>query len=136
MNNNYKIFGLIVSLMRGDNPPKISKNFSENVMQKISLAKEPSYLYKLRYLFTVIVEDSNNLLDIKHNNFLKIAASVFFAVITAYSLISFERSETNVVSVDIIEDTNDNSQLIKRVNDKPACVKAEKSTEKNNESCK
>ena len=116
MNNNYKIFGLIISLMRNDNPPQISKDFSENVMLKISSTKKPS--------------DSN------YSNFLKVAASVFFAVITAYSLISFERSETNVVSVDIIEDTNDNSQLIKRVNDKPACVKTEKSTEKNNESCK
>ena len=37
MNNNYKIFGLIVSLMRNDNPPEISKDFSENVMQKILL---------------------------------------------------------------------------------------------------
>ena len=116
MNNNYKIFGLIVSLMRNDNPPEISKDFSEDVMQKILLNKKPE--------------------DTKYNNFLKVAASVFFAVITAYSLISFERSETNVVSVDIIEDTTDNSQLIKRVNDKPACVKTEKSTEKNNESCK
>ena len=116
MNNNYKIFGLIISLMRNDNPPQISKDFSENVMLKISSTKKPS--------------DSN------YSNFLKVAASVFFAVITAYSLISFEQSETNVVSVDIIEDINDNNKLIKRVKDNSACVKTEKSNEEINDSCK
>ena len=45
MNNNYKIFGLITSLLRSDNPPKISKNFSENVMKDISSNKIPSYTY-------------------------------------------------------------------------------------------
>ena len=116
MNNNYKIFGLIVSLMRNDNPPEISKDFSENVMRKISSTKKS--------------------LDSHYNNFLKIAASVFFAVITAYSLISFEQSETNVVSVDIIEDTNDNNELIRRVKDNSDCVKTEKSIEEINDNCK
>ena len=116
MNNNYKIFGLIVSLMRNDNPPEISKDFSENVMQKILLNKKPE--------------------DTKYNNFLKVAASVFFAVITAYSLISFERSETNVVSADIIEDKTDNSELIKRVKDDSDCITIENSSEEKNDSCK
>ena len=116
MNNNYKIFGLIVSLMRNDNPPEISKDFSENVMQKILLNKKPE--------------------DTKYNNFLKVAASVFFAVITAYSLISFERSETNVVSVDIIKDKTDNNELIKRVKDDSACIEIENSIEGKNDSCK
>ena len=116
MNNNYKIFGLIVSLTRNDNPPEISKNFSENVMRKISLSKKP--------------------LDSHYNNFLKIAASVFFAVITAYSLISFEQSETNVVSVDIIENINDNNKLIKPVKDNSVCDKTEKNIEKINDNCK
>ena len=116
MNNNYKIFGLIVSLMRNDNPPEISKDFSENVMRKILSTKKS--------------------LDSHYNNFLKIAASVFFAVITAYSLISFEQSETNVVSVDIIENTNDNNELIRRVKDNSDCVKTEKSIEEINDNCK
>ena len=116
MNNNYKIFGLIISLMRNDNPHKISKDFSENVMRKISLKIKPQHSY--------------------YNNFLKIAASVFFAVITAYSLISYEQSETNVVSVDIIQNTNDNNELIKRVKDNSACVKTENSIEEINDSCK
>ena len=116
MNNNYKIFGLIVSLMRNDNPPRISKDFSKNVMQKIPLNKKYT--------------------DTKFNNFLKVAASVFFAVITAYSLISFERSETNVVSVDIIDDNVDNSELIKRVQDNSACDDVNKTSRDNNDSCK
>ena len=116
MNNNYKIFGLITSLLRSDNPPKITKNFSEHVMTKISSNKISSYT--------------------NYNNYLNIAASVFFAVITAYSLISYDRLETNVVSVDKIQDTLDNNGLIRRVIDNSDCDYDKKNNEENNESCK
>ena len=117
MNNNYKIFGLITSLLRSDNPPKITKNFSEHVMSKISSNKISSYT--------------------NYNNYLNIAASVFFAVITAYSLISYDRLETNVVSVDKIQDTIDNNNgLIRRVIDDSDCDYDKKNNEENNESCK
>jgi len=116
MNNNYKIFGLITSLLRSDNPPKITKNFSEHVMTKISSNKISSYT--------------------NCNNYLNIAASVFFAVITAYSLISYDRLETNVVSVDKIQDTIDNNGLIRRVIDDSDCDYDKKNNEENNESCK
>ena len=116
MNNNYKIFGLITSLLRRDNPPKITKNFSEHVMTKISSNKISSYT--------------------NYNNYLNIAASVFFAVITAYSLISYDRLETNVVSVDKIQDTIDNNELIRRVIDDSDCDYDKKNNEENNESCK
>ena len=116
MNNNYKIFGLITSLLRRDNPPKITKNFSEHVMTKISSNKISSYT--------------------NYNNYLNIAASVFFAVITAYSLISYDRFETNVVSVDKIQDTVDNNGLIRRVIDNSDCDYDKKNNEENNESCK
>ena len=116
MNNNYKIFGLITSLLRRDNPPKITKNFSEHVMTKISSNKKSSYT--------------------NYNNYLNIAASVFFAVITAYSLISYDRLETNVVSVDKIQDTVDNNGLIRRVIDNSDCDYDKKNNEENNESCK
>ena len=115
-NNNYKIFGLITSLLRRDNPPKITKNFSEHVMTKISSNKISSYT--------------------NYNNYLNIAASVFFAVITAYSLISYDRLETNVVSVDKIQDTVDNNGLIRRVIDNSDCDYDKKNNEENNESCK
>ena len=116
MNNNYKIFGLITSLLRSDNPPKITKNFSEHVMTKISSNKISSYT--------------------NYNNYLNIAASVFFAVITAYSLISYDRLETNVVSVDKIQDTIDNDGLIRRVIDDSDCNYDKKNNEVNNENCK
>lgn len=116
MNNNYKIFGLITSLLCNDNPPKITKNFSEHVMTKISSNKISSYT--------------------NYNNYLNIAASVFFAVITAYSLISYDRLETNVVSVDKIQDTIDNNELIRRVIDDSDCDYDKKNNEENNESCK
>ena len=116
MNNNYKIFGLITSLLCNDNPPKITKNFSEHVMTKISSNKISSYT--------------------NYNNYLNIAASVFFAVITAYSLISYDRLETNVVSVDKIQDTIDNNGLIRRVIDDSDCDYDKKNNEENNESCK
>ena len=115
MNNNYKIFGLITSLLRSDNPPKITKKFSEHVMTKISSNKISSYT--------------------NYNNYLNIAASVFFAVITAYSLISYDRLETNVVSVDKIQDTVDNNGLIRRVIDNSDCDYDKKNNEENNESC-
>ena len=116
MNNNYKIFGLITSLLRSDNPPKITKNFSEHVMTKISSNKISSYT--------------------NYNNYLNIAASVLFAIITAYSLISYDRLETNVVSVDKIQDTIDNNGLIRRVIDDSDCDYEKKYNEKDNESCK
>ena len=116
MNNNYKIFGLITSLLRRDNPPKITKNFSEHVMTKILSNKISSHT--------------------NYNNYLNIAASVFFAVITAYSLISYDRLETNVVSVDKIQDTVDNNGLIRRVIDDSDCDYEKKNNEKDNESCK
>ena len=116
MNNNYKIFGLITSLLRNDNPPKITKKFSEHVMIKISSNKISS--------------------NTNYNNYLNIAASVFFAVITAYSLISYDRLETNVVSVDKLQDTIDNNGLIRRVIDDSDCDYDKKNNEKNNESCK
>ena len=116
MNNNYKIFGLITSLLCNDNPPKISKNFSERIMTKISSNKMSS--------------------NTNYNNYLNIAASIFFAVITAYSLISYDRLETNVVSVDKIQDTVDNNGLIRRVIDNSDCDYDKKNNEENNESCK
>ena len=116
MNNNYKIFGLITSLLRSDNPPKITKNFSEHVMTKISSNKISSYT--------------------NYNNYLNIAASVFFAVITAYSLINYDRLETNIVSVDKMQDTIDNNELIRRVIDDSDCDYDKKNNEENNESCK
>ncbi len=116
MNNNYKIFGLITSLLRSDSPPKITKNFSEHVMTKISSKK--------------ISPDTN------YNNYLNIAASVFFAVITAYGLISYDRLETNVVSVDELQDTIDNNGLIRRVIDDSDCDYDKKNNEEYNENCK
>ena len=116
MNNNYKIFGLITSLLRSDNPPKITKNFSEHVMTKILSNKISSYT--------------------NYNNYLNIAASVFFAVITAYSLISYDRLETDVVSVDKIQDTIENNGLIRRVIDDSDCDYDKKNNVENNESCK
>ena len=117
MNNNYKIFGLITSILRNDNPPEISKDFSNNVMREISL---------------------NNKKPIagNYNNYINIAASVFFAVITAYSLIIFNQSETNVATVDILDDSFDKDGLIKRVIDDSDCNYDKKNNEEKNENCK
>ena len=117
MNNNYKIFGLITSLLRNDNPPEISKKFSERVMAKILSNKKSS--------------------DTNYNSYLNIAASVFFAVITAYSLISYDKLETNIISADVLQDNIDNeNQLIRRVIDDSDCNYDKKNNEVNNENCK
>jgi hypothetical protein len=116
MNNNYKIFGLITSLLRSDNPPLISKDFSDKVMSKIAL--------------------SRNSKKINFNNYINIAASVFFAVITAYSLISFNQSTTNVVVTDTIQDNRDNSSLIRQVTDESACDNLQTNKEDIDDNCK
>lgn len=117
MMNNYKIFGLIMSLISNDYPPKVSKDFSQKVMKRLSLGET---FHK----------------NTSTNNYLNAAASIFFAVVTAYVLISFERTETNVVSVDTIENTTGDSDLIKRVKDDPVCVSIETDSKEYNESCK
>lgn len=97
-NKNYSIFGRILSIINNDYPPYVSKNFSDNVMKNI---------HTNGYSKTS-----------KFKTPLNIAASLFFAMITTYALISLEPIEKNTVAQEIIEKDND---LIKRVIDDSSC---------------
>ena len=77
-NNNYSVLGKILAILNNDFPPYVSKTFSDNVMKNIHMNI-----------------DSKNF---NYKNFINIAASVFFAVITAYGLTSFQQTENNIAA--------------------------------------
>jgi hypothetical protein len=110
-NKNYIIFGKILSILNNDCPPYVSKTFSDNVIKDIN--KNRSLLYK-------------------YKNFLNIAASVFFAVITAYGLISFQQTEQNIIAEEKIDEEN---SLIKRVIDDSSCNKLKNQEGNKNDKC-
>jgi hypothetical protein len=112
-NRNYSILGKILGILNNDFPPYVSKTFSDNVMKNIHTNT-----------------DSQNF---NYKNFLNIAASVFFAVVTAYGLMSFQQTENNIAAQENIEKEND---LIKRVIDDSSCVKLENQDGKQNDECK
>jgi hypothetical protein len=57
-------------------------------------------------------------------------------VITAYSLISFNQSTTNVVVTDTIQDNRDNSSLIRQVTDESVCDNSQTNKEDIDDNCK
>jgi hypothetical protein len=58
---------------------------------------------------------------------------VFFAIVTAYGLISFQQTESNIIAQENIQKEND---LIKRVTDDSLCIKLENQEGKQNDECK
>ena len=102
MNENYKIYGKIISGLKKDHPPTVSRNFTDKVMQRI---------------------DSLGLVSTKHksNNYLNIAASIVFAVITSYVLVNLNSSNENLVSSQPSQPEKIKDNLIQKVIDKDAC---------------
>ena len=43
MNEDYKIFGKIISCLRKDYPPVVSRNFTDEVMRKVNLSSMHSF---------------------------------------------------------------------------------------------
>ena len=79
MNENYRIFGKIISFLNKDYPPRVSREFTARVMSdvnknKINFSKRTS------------------------NNYLNIAASVVFAVITSFALVNYNSDNSNLAS--------------------------------------
>lgn len=112
-NKNYSVLGKILGILNNDFPPYVSKTFSDNVMKNIHMNT-----------------DSKNF---NYKNFINIAASVFFAVVTAYGLMSFQQTENNIISQENIQKEND---LIKRVIDDNSCIKLENQEGEQNDECK
>ena len=77
-NKNYSVLGKILGILNNDFPPYVSKTFSDNVMKNIHMNTESK--------------------NFNYRNFINIAASVFFAVVTTYGLMSFQQTENNIIS--------------------------------------
>ena len=115
MNKEYSILGKILSIISNDYPPKMSNNFADKTMDKISL-------------------NNVNIHKKTSNNYINVAASIFFAVITTYALVNYNEIENNLPSVaSEVEENTDNS-LIRRVIDKDPCDTISNIDQKNNES--
>ena len=102
MNENYRIFGKIISVLNKDYPPRVSKKFTDRVMSEIN---------------------KNKMIFSKHtsNNYLNVAASVVFAVITSFVLVNYNPDNSNLVSREstVPEPVGDN--IIQKVIEKDPC---------------
>ena len=72
MNENYRIFGKIISVLNQDYPPRVSKKFTDRVV-------------------TEIIKNKINFSKQTSNNYLNVAASVVVAVITSFVLVNYNQ---------------------------------------------
>ena len=102
MNENYRIFGKILSILNKDYPPRVSENFTDRVMLEIN-------------------KNKMNLSKQMSNSYLNVAASVVFAVITSFVLVNYNPDNSNLVSSEstIPEPVEDN--IIQKVIEKDPC---------------
>ena len=102
MNENYRIFGKIISVLNKDYPPRVSKKFTDRVMSEIN-------------------KNKINFLKQRSNNYLNVAASVVFAVITSFVLVNYNPDNSNLVSSEstVPEPVGDN--IIQKVIEKDPC---------------
>ena len=102
MNDNYRIFGKIISVLNKDYPPRVSKKFTDRVMSEIH---------------------TNNINFSKQtsNNYLNVAASVVVAVITSFVLVNYNPDNSNLASSEstVPEPVGDN--IIQKVIEKDPC---------------
>ena len=113
---DYNIFGRIISVINNDYPPKLSKNFSNKVMDKI------------------ISSTANN--NKPRYNYINIAASIFIALITSYTLVNYNQPEDNISNNYVNDINQEDNKLIKRVIDKESCKDIKDLEYKNNDKCK
>ena len=102
MNENYRIFGKIISVLNKDYPPRVSKKFTDRVMSEIN-------------------KNKINFSKQTSNNYLNVAASVVFAVITSFVLVNYNPDNSNLVSSEstVPEPVGDN--IIQKVIEKDPC---------------
>ena len=104
MNNDYNIYGKILGALNKDCPPKVSKKFTDSVMNKL-------------YEGNTVTNNRSS------NQYLNIAASVVLAVITSFVLVNYDSMEDKFVSNDISEpEESVREGLIKKVIDKDPCL--------------
>ena len=102
MNENYRIFGKIISILNKDHPPRVSKNFTDRVMLEIN-------------------KNKMNLSKQISNNYLNVAAAVVVAVITSFVLVNYNQDNSNLASSEstVPEPVGDN--IIQKVIEKDPC---------------
>ena len=102
MSENYRIFGKIISALNKDYPPRVSKKFTDRVMSEIN-------------------KNKINFSKKTSNNYLNVAASVLFAVITSFVLVNYNPDNSNLVSSEstVPEPVGDN--IIQKVIEKDPC---------------
>ena len=102
MNENYRIFGKIISVLNKDYPPRVSKKFTDRVMSEIN-------------------KNKINFSKQTPNNYLNVAASIVFAVITSFVLVNYNPDNSNLVSSEstVPEPVSDN--IIQKVIEKDPC---------------
>ena len=102
MNENYRIFGKIISVLNKDYPPRVSMKFTDRVMSEIN-------------------KNKINFSKKTSNNYLNVAASVLFAVITSFVLVNYNPDNSNLVSSEstVPEPVGDN--IIQKVIEKDPC---------------
>ena len=102
MNDNYRIFGKIISVLNKDYPPRVSKKFTDRVMSEIN-------------------KNKINFSKQTSNNYLNVAASMVLAVITSFVLVNYNPDNSNLVSSEstVPEPVGDN--LIQKVIEKDPC---------------
>ena len=102
MNENYRIFGKIISVLNKDYPPRVSKKFTDRVMSEIN-------------------KNKINFSKKTSNNYLNVAASVLFAVITSFVLVNYNPDNSNLVSSEstVPEPLGDN--IIPKLIEKDPC---------------
>tara|TARA_Y100001936_G_scaffold157751_1_gene154112 strand:+ start:1085 stop:1441 length:357 start_codon:yes stop_codon:yes gene_type:complete len=118
MNNDYNIYGKILGALNKDYLPRVSKNFTDSVMNKL-------------------YEDNKVINEQSSNQYLNIAASVVLAVITSFVLVSYDSMEDKFVSNDISQPEEPVKEvLIKKVIDKDPCFDQNENVINENNECK
>ena len=102
MSDNYRIFGKIISVLNKDYPPRVSKKFTDRVMSEINKSK---------------INFSNQ----RSNNYLNVAASMVFAVITSFVLGNYNADNSNLVSSESTVTEPVGDDLIQKVIEKDPC---------------
>ena len=102
MNDNYRIFGKIISVLNKDYPPRVSKKFTDRVMSEIN-------------------KNKINFSKQRSNNYLNVAASMVFAVITSFVLVNYNSDNSNLVSSESTVTEPVGDDLIQKVIEKDPC---------------
>ena len=102
MNENYRIFGKIISVLNKDYPPRVSKKFTDRVMSEIN-------------------KNKINFSKQTSNNYLNVAASMVFAVITSFVLVNYNQDNSDLASSESSKPEPVGDNLIQKVIEKDPC---------------